>query len=94
MKGFLFIFTYFSVSETHLKISPRLPRETSESIKEWVLVMSPSASIVPSGGECKVFKARVSSVDSSSNGPDVMQGEKSKRWETVRKIVQERKRNR
>ena len=56
--------------------------------------MSPNASIVPSGGECKVFKARVSSVDSSSNGPDVMQGEKSKRWETVRKIVQERKRNR
>ena len=55
--------------------------------------MSPSASIVPSGGECKVFKARVSSVDSSSNGPDVMRGEKSKRWETVRKIVQERKRN-
>ena len=56
--------------------------------------MSPNASIVPSGGECKVFKARVSSVDSSSNGPDVIQGEKSKRWETVRKIVQERKRNR
>ena len=58
--------------------------------------MSPSASIVPSGGECKVFKARVSSVDSSSNGPDVMQGEKSKKmaWETEENCPEEKKKQR
>ena len=56
--------------------------------------MSPSANIVPSGGECKVFKAKVSSPNTNVSGPDVKQGEKSKRWENVRKIVQERRKKR
>ena len=56
--------------------------------------MSPGSNIVPSGGECKVFKAKVSSSETSASGPEVKQGEERKRWDNVRKIVQERRRNR